>query len=83
MLDLYHYSIETKDVFLLNFLAQLLDVVLGKFRLVLGYHLLVGVYRRCYYIYQLKSIDFVLMFIPIESAFLLPISQDNGLWQEA
>lgn len=34
-------------------------------------------------IYQLKSIDFVLMFIPIEAAFLLPISQDNELWQEA
>ncbi|MES2614873.1 MAG: DNA recombination protein RmuC, partial [Bdellovibrionota bacterium] len=34
-------------------------------------------------IYSLKSIDFVLMFIPIESAFILPISQDNGLWQEA
>lgn len=34
-------------------------------------------------IYALKSIDFVLMFIPIEAAFLLPISQDGELWQEA
>jgi DNA recombination protein RmuC len=34
-------------------------------------------------IYQLKSIDFVIMFIPIEGAFLLPMSTDNGLWQEA
>lgn len=34
-------------------------------------------------LYQLKSIDFVVMFIPIEAAFLLPISQDNELWQEA
>jgi DNA recombination protein RmuC len=34
-------------------------------------------------IYQLKSIDFVLMFIPIEAAFLLPISQDSELWLEA
>jgi DNA recombination protein RmuC len=34
-------------------------------------------------IHQLKSIDFVLMFIPIEAAFLLPISQENDLWLEA
>lgn len=34
-------------------------------------------------IYDLKSLDFVLMFIPIEPAFMLAISQDSELWQDA
>ncbi len=34
-------------------------------------------------LYGLKSLDFVLMFIPIEPAFMLAISHDSELWQEA
>ncbi len=34
-------------------------------------------------LYGLKSLDFVLMFIPIEPAFMLAISHDSQLWQEA
>ncbi len=34
-------------------------------------------------IHGVKSLDFVLMFIPVEPAFMLAISQDNDLWQGA
>ncbi len=34
-------------------------------------------------LYGLKSLDFVLMFIPVEPAFMLAISHDNDLWHEA
>lgn len=34
-------------------------------------------------LYGLKSLDFVLMFIPVEPAFMLAISHDGELWQEA
>lgn len=34
-------------------------------------------------LYGLKSLDFVLMFIPIEPAFMLAVSNDNELWHEA
>jgi len=34
-------------------------------------------------LYGLKSLDFVLMFVPIEPAFLLAISNDRGLFSEA
>jgi DNA recombination protein RmuC len=34
-------------------------------------------------IYQLKSLDFVIMFVPVEPAFMLAIVQDGELWQEA
>ena len=34
-------------------------------------------------IHGVKSLDFVLMFVPIEPAFMLAISQDNDLWQDA
>jgi DNA recombination protein RmuC len=34
-------------------------------------------------LYGLKSLDFVLMFIPVEPAFMLAISHDSKLWQEA
>ncbi len=33
-------------------------------------------------IYQLESMDFVVMFVPIEPAFLLAIARDGSLWQE-
>jgi DNA recombination protein RmuC len=33
--------------------------------------------------YQLRSLDFVLMFIPIEPAFMLAVSNDQDLFQEA
>lgn len=34
-------------------------------------------------LYQLKTVDFVVMFVPIEPAFLLAIARDGSLWQEA
>ena len=34
-------------------------------------------------LYQLKSLDFVLMFIAVEPAFMLAISEDQQLWQDA
>ena len=34
-------------------------------------------------IHGVRSLDFVLMFIPVEPAFMLGISQDNELWQDA
>lgn len=34
-------------------------------------------------LYGLESIDFVVMFVPIEPAFLLAIARDGALWQEA
>jgi DNA recombination protein RmuC len=34
-------------------------------------------------LYGLQSLDFVLMFIPVEPAFMLAISHDSGLWQDA
>ena len=34
-------------------------------------------------LYGLKSLDFVLMFIPIEPAFMLAIAHDSELWQDA
>ena len=35
------------------------------------------------HLYGLKSLDFVLMFIPVEPAFMLAISHDSELWQDA
>lgn len=34
-------------------------------------------------LYGLKSLDFVLMFLPIEPAFMLAIANDTRLWQDA
>jgi len=34
-------------------------------------------------LYELKSLDFVLMFVPVEPAFMLAIANDNRLWQDA
>lgn len=34
-------------------------------------------------IHGVKSLDFVLMFIPVEPAFMLAISHDNNLWEDA
>jgi DNA recombination protein RmuC len=34
-------------------------------------------------LYQLNSLDFVIMFVPVEPAFHLAIAEDEGLWQEA
>ncbi len=34
-------------------------------------------------LYQLKSLDFVLMFVAVEPAFMLAISEDSQLWQDA
>jgi DNA recombination protein RmuC len=34
-------------------------------------------------LYALKSLDFVLMFIPVEPAFMLAIANEGELWQEA
>jgi DNA recombination protein RmuC len=43
-----------------------------------------GLAKRKYQaLYQLQSIDFVVMFVPIEPAYLLALSKDGRLWQEA
>ena len=43
-----------------------------------------GLKKRDYQVlYQLQSIDFVVMFVPIEPAYLLALSKDGRLWQEA
>jgi len=34
-------------------------------------------------LYQLNSLDFVVMFVPIEPAFTLALASDDGLWEEA
>jgi DNA recombination protein RmuC len=34
-------------------------------------------------LYGLQSLDFVLMFVPIEPAYMVAIAQDNRLWQDA
>ncbi len=34
-------------------------------------------------LYGLKSLDFVLMFIPVEPAFMLAVAHDSELWQDA
>ncbi len=39
--------------------------------------------KRYQSLYGIKSLDFVVMFIPIESAFLLAIDNDRDLWREA
>jgi DNA recombination protein RmuC len=40
--------------------------------------------RKDYHtLYRLRSLDFVVMFIPVEPAFMLAIAEDAKLWQEA
>lgn len=40
--------------------------------------------KRDYHsLYQLNSLDFVVMFVPIEPAFMLALSGDDKLWEEA
>jgi DNA recombination protein RmuC len=39
--------------------------------------------RKYQTLYGLNSLDFVIMFIPIEPAFIAAIGRDNKLWQEA
>ncbi len=34
-------------------------------------------------LHQLRSVDFVIMFVPIEPAYLLAMAQDEALWQHA
>lgn len=45
---------------------------------------ILGLSRRDYHLLDgLNSPDFVVMFVPLEPAFILAISRDNHLWQEA
>jgi DNA recombination protein RmuC len=39
--------------------------------------------KRYQQLYELNSVDFVLMFVPIESAFALAVQNNNDLWAEA
>lgn len=34
-------------------------------------------------LYKVKTLDFVIMFVPIESAFMMALSNDNRIWQYA
>jgi DNA recombination protein RmuC len=43
-----------------------------------------GLNKKAYeQLHQLRSLDFVVMFVPIEPAYLLALAQDPGLWQRA
>ncbi len=43
-----------------------------------------GLARRNYQtLYDLESVDFVIMFVPIEPAYMLALAQDSNLWQKA
>jgi DNA recombination protein RmuC len=43
-----------------------------------------GLSKQNYHtLYGLKSLDFVIMFVPIEPAFMLAMANDNRLWQDA
>jgi DNA recombination protein RmuC len=43
-----------------------------------------GLYAKKYHVLEgLESLDFVIMFVPIEPAFALAVGQDNKLWEEA
>lgn len=45
---------------------------------------IVGLAKRDYHLLEgINSPDFVVMFVPLEPAFMLAISRDNNLWQEA
>lgn len=45
---------------------------------------IVGLAKRDYHLLDgINSPDFVVMFVPLEPAFILAISRDNNLWQEA
>ncbi|MGH9588496.1 MAG: DNA recombination protein RmuC [Acidobacteriaceae bacterium] len=45
---------------------------------------ILGLSRRDYHLLDgINSPDFVVMFVPLEPAFILAISRDNHLWQEA
>lgn len=45
---------------------------------------IVGLAKRDYHLLEgINSPDFVVMFVPLEPAFILAISRDNNLWQEA
>lgn len=39
--------------------------------------------RNYHKLYDLQSIDFVVMFVPIEPAYMLALAHDNNLWQKA
>jgi DNA recombination protein RmuC len=40
-------------------------------------------HRNYQMLYELKSLDFVIMFVPVEPAFILAISNDAHLWEQA
>ena len=43
-----------------------------------------GLSKKAYQgLYQLRSLDFVIMFVPIEPAYLLALAHDESLWQRA
>jgi DNA recombination protein RmuC len=43
-----------------------------------------GLAKRDYHaLYQLESVDFVVMFVPLEPAYLLALARDSRLWEEA
>lgn len=43
-----------------------------------------GLSKKSYQtLHQLRSLDFVVMFVPIEPAYLLALAHDGGLWQRA
>ncbi|MBB6145948.1 DNA recombination protein RmuC [Silvibacterium bohemicum] len=62
---------------------SLRDAALGRHLTAVRTHIRDLSKRDYHALYSLNSLDFVIMFVPIEPAFIAAIGRDNKLWQEA